>query len=426
MLMGARGLLLRTVLVAGTTMSTSASADEPTAPVEAAERTPLRLDVLVSERGPQHPWHLRVENVSDEPLRVVADPRLMRFVVEVPGAKNPVECELPDAMIPAGPVDEAIVLLEPGRQVVRRFDPRFFCFTTGEQKTLVPGAVVTPTFGWATPTKTVWKKGKRVEEPLAEGPPWVAEPVREGSLLAPIKNAPAGPVTLGPDYAAWVDPEDEDSKEPFAVGITGGVDAHDERAIIINLELRNRSKQKQRIFFRRELVTYEVLGPEGLMECRPEPDARNPTPAAFSTLGAGASSRFASRLVELCPRGTFGRPGLYLVNARLEAEVSGEEYNMQTFTGVVRTPRPVSVRVRTGEDPFLIGPPKKKKPPPEKAKGPTKRATDGKPTPGPDQPKKKNDGSESAPPDRGEPKKKGTELPPPKPRRPQRAPDLPS
>ena len=161
----------------------------------------VRLDVQVTERGPFRPWRLKVTNVSDEPVSVAADPRLLSFDVTVPGEKEPQHCKLPSSMMPSSVTDKAVRILEPGRFVLRRVDPRFFCFSEGEQDVLVPGAEVTPTFGWPTKTKTKWRRGRRIEEPLPPAPPWVAEPVLEDTELSPLKNVKGTPVTLGPDYA---------------------------------------------------------------------------------------------------------------------------------------------------------------------------------------------------------------------------------
>ena len=47
-----------------------------------------------------------------------------------------------------------------------------------------------------------------------------------------------------------------------------------------------------------------------------QPDLRAPDRQAFATLGSGGKISVVSRLVELCPTGTFGQPGLYLLHAQ--------------------------------------------------------------------------------------------------------------
>ena len=67
-----------------------------------------------------------------------------------------------------------------------------------------------------------------------------------------------------------------------------------------------------------------------------------------------------SRVVELCPRGTFARPGFYLLNATFESQIDGGDRGLAAWTGAVRAKRPVAVRVQTGSETFLFGPPEKK------------------------------------------------------------------
>jgi hypothetical protein len=61
-------------------------------------------------------------------------------------------------------------------------------------------------------------------------------------------------------------------------------------------------------------------------------------------------------LTELCPKYTFGRPGLYLVSARLDAERDGSEFGLSAFTGRLESRREALVRIRTGDLPALPPP----------------------------------------------------------------------
>jgi hypothetical protein len=119
----------------------------------------------------------------------------------------------------------------------------------------------------------------------------------------------------------------------------------------VQLELRNRGAEPRYVYFRRELVSFEVVGPTGLAECDPEPDRRSPDRQAYERLAPGQSVTVHNRLVELCPRGTFGVPGLYLVHARFDATHDGAEFELGAFVGRVSTERPVAVRIRTGAHP---------------------------------------------------------------------------
>jgi hypothetical protein len=107
------------------------------------------------------------------------------------------------------------------------------------------------------------------------------------------------------------------------------------------------------VYVRRELISFEVMGPRGLVNCDPEPDLRAPDRQAFEYLRPGGKVTITSRLVELCPRGTFAQPGLYLVHARLDANQTGDEYDLEAYVGRIVSKQPVSVRIRTGETPAM-------------------------------------------------------------------------
>ncbi len=54
-------------------------------------------------------------------------------------------------------------------------------------------------------------------------------------------------------------------------------------------------------------------------------------------------------LAELCPKYTFGRPGLYVVSARLDAARDGAEFGLSAFTGRLESRKQALVRIKTGE-----------------------------------------------------------------------------
>ena len=91
------------------------------------------------------------------------------------------------------------------------------------------------------------------------------------------------------------------SPEPFALELRNGSDARDETKATVALALANRSNRARHIYFRREFVSFEVSGPDGVTICDPEPDGRAPNRQAFPLLNPGGSLTTTSRLVELCP-----------------------------------------------------------------------------------------------------------------------------
>ena len=160
-------------------------------------------------------------------------------------------------------------------------------------------------------------------------------------------------LTLRDTYSEWSSAKRRatgDAEEsPLELRLVQGSDARTEHNATVQLTLRNRTKRRVIVFFRREFVTYEVVGPAGVLSCNPAPDNRAPDREAFVTLAPGASRSFSSRLAEMCPRDTFDMPGLYLVNAKYDATEPGAQWNLAAFTGSVASDKPANVRIRIGE-----------------------------------------------------------------------------
>jgi len=351
---------------------------------------PAGLTLEVSENGPELPWVVRVFNEGDEPSAFVADTRLLWLDVKPPGSKRSSSCRLPNELLPKFVEDRLLVRLQPGEGVAQRFDPRLYCFAAAGQRLLVPGAKVTAHFGWLPrPPKIRWKGGKRIQVPADEKPPFVAwllgstdqgdaqpdaqETHRRGKPQTGSKSAsPEASLewrgaqkellgttfALRSEYAAWTSHGRFPGTTwkpagPLQLTIVQGSDATAERTATVKLKLQNKSETSQRVYFRRELVTFEVTGPEGNTICNPTPDDRAPDRQAFVHLKPNGYRTYTSRLAELCPHGTFAIPGLYLVRARFDATVSGEEQGLNAYTGPVFSNDVATVRIRTGDQPLL-------------------------------------------------------------------------
>jgi hypothetical protein len=355
-------MCMRWAALAVLVLSTSTALAEGEKKVEAkaeAKKPAPKVSLTVEERGPGLPWKMTVANRGDAATKVVADPRLLWFDVRVPGKKKLATCRLPEGLFP-GKVDKRTqVTLDPGEGVEQSFDPRLYCFAAGGQWQLVPGAIVTPHFGWPEKKKTSWKKGKKVEEPAAKQvAPFVAQDpdAKLDEADGSAKEVIAEPFALRSDYARWalrgLNPEKED-ESPIVMTTVQGSDAQAERTATVSVTLKNRSKESQTVYFRRELVKYEVMRPDGLATCDPQPDLRAPDRQAFAKLGPGGSISATSRLVELCPTGTFDKPGLYLVHARFQSTETGEDFQLDSFVGEVTSHGPATVRIKTGEQPLI-------------------------------------------------------------------------
>jgi hypothetical protein len=353
----------------------------------------LRFEVV--EMGPDAAWGFAVVNRGTEPVEVAFDSRLLVLEVEPPPDPNAKKwapkpktrvCKLPDELRPARVDHDLVLRLEPGHGMVESFDPRLYCLPEKGVSPFVAGARVTARFGWAPKTKTVWKKGKREEVPLPETDPFVAELApsehdQDGGAPKPSPQSDAGaapvaasdgedagtssvdavavkelrgtPFELGSEYAA-AKPE-EATPEPLALVLKSGSDARDESQATVTLTLVNRSGRSRHVYVRREFVSFQVSGPDGVVTCDPQPDTRAPDRQAFSLLKAGGSLTLTSRLVELCPDDTFARPGLYVVNAQLDTFADGAEFGFDAYVGRLVAERSVVVRIRSGSLPFPGG-----------------------------------------------------------------------
>ena len=354
----------------------------------------LRLEVTPQPAGQR--WLVAVVNRGTEPASVLFDLRRLTLALETPDDPQkprpkwkkkpaPVVCRLPDGFGGPLPADQAPRLLEPGEGLVGTFDPRLYCISGAGDALLKQGQLVTVKLGFTPkPPRVIYRQGKRTEVPSAQVAPFVAEPAAaapgDSTTLAEsaAKPAPAAPATK-PAPAAKPDPEhdprikelvsssfeltadllggegEEDPTLPLKLSLLRGSDVPTERTATAVVEVRAKGK-KTGLYFRRELVSYVVHGPEGIRACDPQPDDRAPDRQAYSTLAPGQAVSATSLLAELCPNLTFGRPGLYLLTARFDAGRDGSEFGLQAFTGRLESRRQALLRIRTGDLPALPPP----------------------------------------------------------------------
>lgn len=367
-----------TKIVDEETASEPHSETEPESEADSAP-VPSEVELSVKQLGPGLPWSYEIKNAGERPVRVAADPRLLWFEVQVPGKKKRRTCRLPAELFPKHADKDFSLMLRPGERFGQRFDPRLYCFAAGGQTELVAGAIVYPRFGWPKEFKTSWKGGKKLQTLILDAPFAVTPPERprRGKKKPDAKAAElpkkethlklveGKALGLRSAYAGWSkdalhegdekpEQSDWDSPEPV-LSMQTGSDAAAERLATVQVKLKNPSKDRKLVvYFRRELLSFEVMGPDGLRSCTPEPRTRFPEAQAFTTLRPGRSISVVSRLVELCPRGTFDRPGLYLIRARFDSKDDGAEFGLQGFTGRIVAEQPATVRIRGGEKPFRL------------------------------------------------------------------------
>jgi len=347
------------------------------------------LELIITETGPEQPWTLHLHNRGNAPIGVSADAGLLWFEVEVPGIASPRICRLPEPLWPTGMRRRSAQVLPPGERFSRRFDPRFFCFSDIVQTTLVPGAKLTPHFGWphVAASKNGGKASGKPSEPARVGPAFVAWAVEEAAPApadaaeaapedAPLNGSEEGTEGDGPSAGPWQPPTEglenitgaslvlappyakwsERSPAPnptINIAMLAGTDAEDERGAVVTVGVSNGAAVPQTVVVRRELISFSVVGPDGPFECPPG-ELGPPDVASFSTLAPRASQQLVVRLLEMCPRGGFSRPGVYEVRATFHGRFSGQSVGIDAFVGEVSSPRPALVRVRSGERPSFV------------------------------------------------------------------------
>jgi len=351
------------------------SAEEPT-----DGRTRLGLRLAAVAQGPDEPWLLAVVNRGTEPARVLFDLRLLSLEVTPPAPPSdnpkkppkppkPVTCKLPANARPDIPKAEFEVVLAPGEGVVDSFDPRLYCFSKKEKGLLAGGAQVQAHLGFPEKTKTVWKKGKRETVVVEQTHPFVArraaqvteleklgeEPARDPGPGAPSSDRDAVKELVAPpiEVAAQAAANEPPPGDPFELVATDGSDAATARQVTVAVSVVNRGKEPRHLYFRREGLSFQVSGPSGLVRCEPGPDARAPDRQSFSRIKPGGRVSAVSRLIELCPDGTFDDPGLYLIDASFASNRSGSSFGLSAYTGSFESRAPVAVRVQKGPRPYL-------------------------------------------------------------------------
>ena len=317
-----------------------------------------QLILTISEEGPSQLWRASIQNVGNTEVTVAADLRLLSFEVAVPGKKKTSSCRVPKAMRLSSVPEGSARSVAPGEQFGWHFDPRLLCFSSSDQDVLVPGASVLPRFGWERSTKTKWKGGKKVKLDLPQYAPFVAW---KSSPQDGAKFLEGAPINLDDRYSRWSGDDAKDSpaaddeqpeieKPTFRLTMLKGSDAATPRDATIRLRLSNQGPTKQSVFFRREFIRYDVLGPRGQFTCASGPDDRVPTRVSWTGLKQGGSTNLVTRLVEGCHPGSLDRPGLYLVRATFEPR-DKKGYPAKPSSHV-SSKNYVSIRIRTGAETF--------------------------------------------------------------------------
>jgi hypothetical protein len=176
---------------------------------------------------------------------------------------------------------------------------------------------------------------------------------------APAKDAAPPPSDVATPPAPPPAPPIVDANAP-RIDLTQEAmsDARAAGGVTVTSTLTNAGKRPLIGAFHARMLEHRVLAPDGR---KTRCDAAAPTRAIardlFKTMKPGATQAFTVRLLEVCPLGTFARPGLYRVQSILRAREPGTEVGVDAWTGVAVGAAPTTVRVQSGPLPFYTAAP---------------------------------------------------------------------
>ena len=105
------------------------------------------------------------------------------------------------------------------------------------------------------------------------------------------------------------------------------------------------------------MLSFDIDGPDGRRACLAQPPTRSVPRDNYRAMKAGASASFSVLLGEVCPMGTFTRPGLYEITPTLHAQESGAELGLTAFTAIVPAQTATLLRLASAPEPFYKTPP---------------------------------------------------------------------
>jgi hypothetical protein len=126
----------------------------------------------------------------------------------------------------------------------------------------------------------------------------------------------------------------------------------------ITLTATNVGRRPMLVALHPRMLGFRIDGPDGVLRCSSMPPTHGIPRERFRTLAPGASSAMTLLLGEGCTRDALRRPGLYRIQATLDAGESGSELGLAAYTGKVRMREPTLIRVLDGPDPFYAETPR--------------------------------------------------------------------
>jgi hypothetical protein len=200
-----------------------------------------------------------------------------------------------------------------------------------------PGADQPPPKSSAPPKSTTKTGGASAggsepPKPPAEGSaPGSAGPAKSGDGTG---QAGDGPVVPKPQPQP--EPQDELAAQ-LTLTTSRYADARRPTDIALSVTAHNTGQRPLFIALRDRMLSFMVRGPSGRVRCARQSQGHAVPRDLFRLMHHGTSLRMGVMLAEVCPPGTFDRPGLYIARPVLHADASGRQYGLNAVTGKATT-----------------------------------------------------------------------------------------
>jgi len=352
-------LTITTLLLIAAPSFAAPAAKAPPEPTLPAPQVALK----VTPGAQGGPWRMQIENLSEGPVRIPADPRLLILeltptaTTEVDPKKKakpaaPPRCILPDDSRPSDDIGRELVLPSK-RSWSATFDPLFYCFGARERAALVSGTQVKAKFGWPAPAP----KAGAAAKPPSQTPPLAVTPV--GASVGKVSGlksieGDAFALTEAVTVAKPSTPNDESAASNVTLSVPETMDVGRGIELSTNVSLTNSSDRAISLLYRPDMMLFTVSGPAGNVSCGLPRIVASPIRELFTTVGVKGRADLAVMFSATCPAGTFDEAGLYRVLPRLDTtQASGRAFGLKSWDGVAVGKAPLLLRVRIPKKPAL-------------------------------------------------------------------------
>lgn len=336
-------LLLLVVSAGALALGAPRAPRPPPPPPPPPPQVTLELDAPLPDKH----WTVKLTNTGADPVRIVADPRLLSFDVTTAGHEH--QCTLPPEMVPTTDTERTLVV-PASRSWTVSVDPELYCFTAAQVGALAPGASVVASFGWPQ---------ARYAPPFAVTPTTLVDggagPARRitatAVTIAPVQVAPApeGGAPAVADAGTWNPPDAYPVKLRVSLGDRLDVGRAFEQTVTMTIV--NDGDRPVHTLITPPTLGFIVETPNGyVVRCGGVSSVTAiveltttlpPHGRTAQTIDLGSTCGSAMRL-----------PGLYRVRPRLDTRHTTPPPGATSFWTGESVGAPMLVRIRAGEDPL--------------------------------------------------------------------------